>query len=460
MSVPHRQGSSQYPNGETVMATRDCHPLNKSNAHFASPKGPSLSDRLESYSTWIEARISNGYWPYARNLSTPPEPTAKIAYTGRTAHNGINLAAQDYLALSTHPEIKEAAISTTRDFGVHSAGSAMLLGNNPMSLQLEAALSDLLHLDYILLFPTGWTAGYGTVTGLIRDYDHIVVDQLAHACLQGGAAAATKNVHRYRHLDVAHAAEILGRIRSTDTQNAILVIAEGVFSMDSDSPDLAALHASCREFRATLLVDVAHDLGCLGDGTGQIGMQGMLGKIDIVMGAFSKTFASNGGFIATSDSRIKRYLQWFANPHTFSNALSPIQCAVVIKAISVVRSQEGETRRRGLLHASTFFRAQLRQHGLETLGSPSAIVPVMLGKDAFAREASKAVAGSDTFVNLVEFPAVGLGAARFRCQLMATHTDEQLAQAAQDIRDAISSVESEQNRRFDSVDAQISSLEG
>jgi 7-keto-8-aminopelargonate synthetase-like enzyme len=212
--------------------------------------------------------------------------------------------------------------------------------------------------------------------------------------------------------------------------------------MDSDSPDLVALQASCREFGATLLVDVAHDLGCLGDGTGQIGIQGMLGRIDIVMGAFSKTFASNGGFIATNDARVKRYLQWFANPHTFSNALSPIQCAVVIKAISMVRSKEGEARRRDLLRASTFFRARLEHFGLETLGSPSAIVPVMLGKDAFAREASKAVADSGTFVNLVEFPAVGLGASRFRCQLMATHTDDQLAQAAQDISDAMLSVDS------------------
>ncbi|MHC2454598.1 7-keto-8-aminopelargonate synthetase-like enzyme [Rhizobium leguminosarum] len=98
-----------------------------------------------------------------------------------------------------------------------------------------------------------------------------------------------------------------------------------------------------------------------------------------------------------------------------------------------------------MLHASTFFRVRLRQHGLETLGSPSAIVPVMLGKDALAREASKAVADSGTFVNLVEFPAVGLGAARIRCQLMATHTDEQLSQAAQDIRDAVLSAESEQH---------------
>jgi 7-keto-8-aminopelargonate synthetase-like enzyme len=422
---------------------RDLRPLNKSNAHFASPKGPSLPGRLDDYAAWIDARIDNGYWPYARNLETPPEPTAKIGYTGRAARSGINLAVQDYLALSTHPEIKEAAISATRDFGVHSAGSAMLLGNNPLSMRLEVSLSELLNLDHVLLFPTGWAAGFGVVKGLIRSYDHIVMDQLAHACLQEGAAAATQNVHRYRHLDVANAAEILGQIRSTDTQNAILVIAEGIFSMDSDSPELVSLQASCREFGATLLVDVAHDLGCLGDGTGQIGMQGMLGRIDIVMGAFSKTFASNGGFIATNDARVKRYLQWFANPHTFSNALSPIQCAVVVTAISIVRSKEGETRRRDLLRASTFFRARLEHLGLETLGSPSAIVPVMLGKDAFAREASKAVADSGTFVNLVEFPAVGLGVSRFRCQLMATHTDEQLAQAARDISDAVLSVESD-----------------
>jgi 7-keto-8-aminopelargonate synthetase-like enzyme len=350
----------------------------------------------------------------------------------------VNLAVQDYLVLATHPAIREAAIRAVTDFGVHSAGSAMLLGNNPLSLRLEHAIAELLSMEHVLLFPTGWGAGFGVVKGLVREHDYIVLDTLSHACLQEGAAAATANLHRYKHLDVDHAERLLKTIRETDARNSILVIAEGIFSMDSDSPDLMRLQATCHAYGATLLVDVAHDLGALGPrGAGELGLQGLLGKVDLVIGAFFKTFASNGGFVACNDHRVKQYLRWFANPHTFSNALSPIQCAVVARAIEIVRAPEGETLRQDLQTVSRAFRSALTDAGLMVLGAPSAIVPVLIGRESKARVASGAVAELGTFTNLVEFPAVGLGAARFRCQLMATHTRDQVLKAARDIAASI-----------------------
>lgn len=412
--------------------------LTRSNAHFASPKGADLFDRLAGYASWIEARRRAGVWPYSRTLLASPRAEAAMAGSDGVARSRINLAVQDYLGLATHPQICDAALRAVRDFGVHSAGSAMLVGNNSLSRRLETSLRELLQLEEVLLFPTGWAAGFGVVTGLVRDCDHIVLDSLAHACLQAGSSAATKNLHRYRHLDVEHAGDLLRGIRGGDSKNAILVIAEGLYSMDSDSPDLARLQALCREYGAKLLVDVAHDLGALGpDGGGTLAAQGVLGHIDLVMGAFSKTFASNGGFVATSDTRVRRYLQWFASSHTFSNALSPVQCAVVDAAIATVRSSEGEGLRRRLQRNARHFRQALEARGLRVLGNPSAIVPVLIGQEGLARMASRWVEQTQTSTNLVEFPAVGLGAARFRCQLMASHELGQLSRAADDIADAV-----------------------
>lgn len=412
--------------------------LARSNAHFASPKGSCLFERLTPYSGWIDRRHEAGLWPYARMLHGAPIPMAQISYLGGASRLGINLAVQDYLGLSTHPAITRAAEQSIRDFGVHSAGSAMLLGNSPASLKLEQAISGLLHMEHILLFPTGWGAGFGAVRGLVRDYDHVVLDTLSHACLQEGAGAATRNIHRYRHLDVAQADQIMQSIRDRDPSNGILVIAEGLFSMDSDAPDLAALQRSCHRHGAKLLVDVAHDLGATGPrGTGQLGLQDLLGQVDLVIGAFSKTFASNGGFVATNDSRVKQYLRWFANPHTFSNALSPIQCAVVVEAIRIVMSDEGDTLRAQLKANAETFREELQHHGMQVLGTPSAIVPVLLGREGIARVASQEVSRLGTYTNLVEFPAVGLGAARFRCQLMASHEIDELRKAARDIAEAV-----------------------
>src|SRR6202035_1988703 len=153
----------------------------------------------------------------------------------------------------------------------------------------------------------------------------------------------------FRHLDNEYCRDILTKIRSKDKENGILVVTEGLFSMDSDTPDLAALQALCHEFNATLIVDVAHDLGNLGDGRGHIGIQDMLGKIDIIMGSFSKTFASNGGFVACKSRAVKEYLRFYSAPATFSNALSPVQAATILKAFEIVESMEGRAQRSALM---------------------------------------------------------------------------------------------------------------
>jgi glycine C-acetyltransferase len=278
-----------------------------------------------------------------------------------------------------------------------------------------------------MLYPTGWAAGYGVIKGLVRPDDHVVMDGLAHACLQEGAYAATRNVHLHGHLNLQSARRHLQRIRNHDSKNGILVVTEGLFSMDSDTPDLVALQDLCREFDARLLVDVAHDLGSLGeDGRGFIGLQGMLGKIDIVMGSFSKTFASNGGFVSCNSPAVRQYLKYYGSSGTFSNALSPVQAATVLKAFDIVRSDEGRALRRRLMDRVLYLRAKLQGAGFELIGNPSAIVPVVVGDEALARIVSRHLPSFGVVANLVEFPAVAKGNARFRLQVMPNHTIEHL----------------------------------
>jgi 7-keto-8-aminopelargonate synthetase-like enzyme len=304
------------------------------------------------------------------------------------------------------------------------------MGNTGHSIALEKKISEFLGMERVVLYPTGYAAGAGAIKGLVRSTDHVVMDSLAHACLQDGAAAATKNVYLFRHLDIESARRWLSQIRAKDTANGILVVTEGLFSMDSDTPDIGALQELCHEFNATLMVDVAHDLGCLGeDGRGHIGMQKMLGKVDIVMGSFSKTFASNGGFVACPSRSVQQYLRYFSTPGTFSNALSPIQAAVALKAFEIVDSDEGRKLRQALMSNIMALREGLRNAGFEVYGDPSAIVAVKMGTEASARLVSRRLTELGLVANMVEYPAVPKGAARFRLQVMADHTVRQIEAA-------------------------------
>jgi 7-keto-8-aminopelargonate synthetase-like enzyme len=407
-------------------------------AQFAQPRGADLLRRTEAVEAWHDTRSADGLWQYARSLDGAPNPIASIRDESGAGARGINFASQDYLSLASHPQVADAAARALRDAGPHSAGSAVLLGNTRTSLALEQAIAALVQTEHVALFPTGWGAAFGAITALVQGQDHIVIDQFAHASLRQGASAATRNVSINRHLDTAHVRELLAAIRAKDAANGIMVVTEGLFSMDSDTPDLAGLQAACHEFGATLMVDVAHDLGAMGEGGGGcIAQQGMLGKIDIVMGAFSKSFASNGGFVATASRSVKRHLQLFAGPHMFSNALSPVQAAVILECITIIRSDEGDILRADLMRNVDGLRARLAAEQLHCMGIPSPIVPVLIGSEEVSRLVGKLLFDQSVFVNQVEFPGVPVGASRLRLQLMSNHTMQQINRAAPIIGQAV-----------------------
>jgi glycine C-acetyltransferase len=398
-------------------------------------RGPDLIGRVGQFYRWQDLRRQHHLWPYSRSTEEAPGTLCGAREDTGQRFNGINFGSQDYLSLASHPAIKDSARAAIDEYGVHSAGSAAFLGNTKYSLALERTISDFVGMEHTVLYPTGWAAGFGVIKGLVRPSDHVVIDGLAHSCLQEGAAAATRNVHLHRHLDIDSARRRLMRIRAHDTENAILVVTESLFSMDSDTPDIAALQELCREFRATLVIDVAHDLGNLGeDGRGYLGLQQMLGRVDIVMGSFSKTFASNGGFVACNSAPVREYLKYYSAPQTFSNALSPIQSATVLKAFDIVTSDEGRTLRHQLMANIRHLRGELNRAGFEVLGEPSAIVPVIMQAEGLARLVASQLPALGVVANLVEYPAVAKGSARFRFQVMAKHSRKNIDEAVDRLR--------------------------
>ena len=401
--------------------------LTRSAKEFLHDAGPDLLARAEAFFIWMDSRRTNGFWPYANSLFAPPGPRSLVAPDCGPPVPVLNFASQDYLGLTSHPKVRTAALAAVERFGPHSAGSTVLQGNTAASLSLERALARASNAGSVALFPTGWAACFGVIVALVRPDDHIIIDCLAHNSLQQGAAAATKNVHRVPHLSTEAIAGELATIRMSHKKTGILVVTEGLFSMDADTPDLCRLSDVCREHGAFLLVDVAHDFGSMGaDGLGSISEFDLVGKIDLVVGSFSKTFGSNGGFVLCHSPAVREYLRYFSPSSAFSNALSPVQCAVVEAAVDIVFSHEGEALRSNLLHNSILMRQSLASVGMTALGRPSPIVPIPLGSETVARLTACICGQRGLTANLVEFPAVAPGRARFRIQLMSTHTDDDI----------------------------------
>jgi len=396
-------------------------------ADFYDHENPNLLERAKPLDHWFGARAAAGLNPYCKSTHSRIATQIDARAIDDREYRGVNFASQDYLSLASHPRITSAAKTAIDEMGVHSAGSVALMGLTQKTVELENRVAAFLGLADATVFPTGWGAGYGVIKTLVRPTDHVVIDVLAHACLQEGARNATANVHTFPHISTVGVARRLARIRETDKKSGILVVTETVFSMDSDVPDIAALKAVCRHYGATLLVDVAHDLGAIGPtGRGYLELQGAVGVPDIVMGSFSKTFASNGGFVATNATSLKSALRYGCGPLTFTNSLSPVQAAVVLECFDVIESAEGAERRTRLMENVHSMREGLADAGFEVLGQPSAIVPVTLGDSGTSRKMTKYALEHGAIVNLVEYPAVARNGCRWRIQIMADHTKEQI----------------------------------
>lgn len=393
---------------------------------FRDLAGIDLVGRLDHFFRWQETRRQQGLW-------------SSVCVSDERGRRGdlANFTTEDSLHLATHPAILAAAKAAIDAHGVHAAGAPATIGETPPSLSVERAVAAFMGVEHALLFPSGWAAAFGTIKALVRPSDHVVIDGFANSGLQEGAAAATRNLHLHAHLNLASVRRHLARIRGRDLENAVLVVTESLFAMESDTPDIAAMHELCREFKATLLVDCTRDVGAIGeDGRGHLGLQQMIGRVDLVVGSFAKCFAANGGFVLSNSPAAREYLRQMGTAHAFSHALSPVDAAVALAALEIARSAEGRRLRAALLRNATELRARLAAAGFEIAGAASPIVPLMIRDDVLARLIAARLPAHGLGADLAEYPAVAKGGARLRLLVSATHTASDLERAVAALRAA------------------------
>ncbi|MCA0272318.1 MAG: aminotransferase class I/II-fold pyridoxal phosphate-dependent enzyme [Proteobacteria bacterium] len=385
---------------------------------------PNLLDRWQPMRDWLTLRLSAGVDPSCKALASRVGPRARGFDRAGNRFSGINFASQDSLGLSSHPHVIAAATDAALQYGVHSAGPAAQMGLTGLMLELEARVARFLGMFDATVFPAGLIARQAVIRTLVCPGDHILIDCHADAGLKDAAEAASAKVHRLPHCSIEAVERKLLRLRKSEPRAGILIVTEGVFGLDGDSPDIAALQALAWEFGATLLVDVTRDLGALGPmGRGVLEVQNMLGKVDVVVGGFAATFASNGGFVATDHPALKPALRLATGAQGLSSALSPMQAAAAIAAFDIVECGEGVYRRERLMANATRLRDGLLAAGFEIPGQPGAMVPVRLGSAALARRMTAAVQSAGGIVNLVEEPLVAKNDCRWNLQVTADHTD-------------------------------------
>lgn len=253
-------------------------------------------------------------------------------------------------------------------------------------MQLKEEIAHFLGLK-ALIYSSGWLAGYGAVKSLIKDYDHVIIDEYAEKAFFDGAYAATKNVHKSRHLDEKHIEELLKSIRAKDKENGIMVVTEAIFPLDSATPNLVNLQRIAKENQAFLTVGIGHDFGVIGEnGKGVCEEQGLKDRSNVLLvGTGSKTTSINYGFICAEPFYVPEYMKYFAASYMFTNAINPVQANTALATLRIVSSEEGKILRKRLLSNCNYLRAQLQKRGYAPLGRESGFVCVEVGDEVVSR---------------------------------------------------------------------------
>jgi len=335
-------------------------------------------------------------------------------------HRLIMIGSNNYLGLTTHPRVRQAAIKATQRYGTGCTGSRFLNGTLELHLELERRLAEFVGTEAALVFSTGYQTNLGTISALVGRSDFVVTDKDDHASIVDGCRLAFGEMRRFRHNDMAHLERVLAGLPE---EVGKLVVVDGVFSMGGDIAPLPEIVPLCQKYGARLMVDDAHAMGVLGGGRGTAAHFGLSDQVDLTMGTFSKSFASLGGFIAGSADAI-HYIQHNARSLIFSASMPPANAAAALAALEVM--QEEPERIARVNQIGECMRTGFRQLGFNVGVSETPIIPVIIGDDTRTFMTWKALYEAGIFTNPVVSPAVPPESALLRTSYMATHTDEQL----------------------------------
>jgi 8-amino-7-oxononanoate synthase len=350
----------------------------------------------------------------------------------------LNLSSNDYLGLAGHPALAEAAARAARERGTGATASRLIVGDDPAYEELEARLAEHKGTEAALVLGSGYAANVGVIPALAGRDDAIFSDELNHASIVDGCRLSRATVHRYRHRDVDHLEELL----RGSSAGRKLIVTDTVFSMDGDAAPLAELVVLKEHYGAALLVDEAHAAGVFGaHGEGYAHQLGVAERVDLHLGTFSKAFGVYGAYVAGREDWI-RHLQNTCRSLIYSTALPPPVIAAAAAALELVRGADEE--RRALQRKGERFRARLGEAGLDTCGSTTQIVPVLVREAEAALALSRGLEERGVLAVAIRPPTVPPGTSRIRFSLMATHDDADLERAL----DAIGSLSSKRSRAW------------
>ncbi len=333
----------------------------------------------------------------------------------------IMIGSNNYLGLTNHPEVKEAAIRAIEKYGTGCTGSRLLNGNLDLHEQLEAELADFLGKEAVIVYSTGFFSNSGTISTLVGPNDVMVCDRDNHASIVQGCMLTRAQLKRYQHNNM----ESLERqLASTDNETDKFIITDGVFSMFGDICNLPEIMNLAKKYNASVIVDDAHSIGVLGkNGKGTEEYYGMHNEVDVITGTFSKSFACVGGFAASSKEVI-RFLKATCSSFIFTASLPPASVATVLASLKIIKNDHA---RRQRLHAiSNYVREELNAMGFNTGGSQTPIIPIVIGDREKTIAAWEFLFDNGIFCNVSISPAVPKGCDLLRTSYIATHTDSQI----------------------------------
>ncbi len=376
-----------------------------------------LFDKVHGFTAAKEA-MALGIYPYFRALSHSEGVTA--TFEGKRV---VMLGSNNYLGLTTDPRVKAAAAEALEKYGTSVTGSRFLNGTLELHLELERRLAKFVGMEAALVFSTGYQTNVGTLTAILGKGDYAILDKEAHACIVDGVMMSRGEMKRFKHNDI----EDLDRVLSGLPEDAgKLVVIDGVYSMGGDIAPVPEILAVTKKHNARLMVDDAHGVGTMGQGRGTSFQFGVSDQVDLMMGTFSKAFASIGGFIAGSADVI-HYIQHHARSLIFSAALPASNAAAVLAALDIIETEPQHVER--VWNNANYMRKGLQELGYNIGASTTPIIPVIIGEQYLTGITWAALIEQGVYTNPVVPPATPPNASLLRTSYIATHTTDLLDEA-------------------------------
>jgi 8-amino-7-oxononanoate synthase len=377
-----------------------------------------LLDKCHNF-TQAKEIMKLGHYPYFRVISS--EQDTEVMVNGKKM---LMLGSNSYLGLTNHPRVIEAGKKALDQYGSGCAGSRFLNGTLDIHIELEAELAKLVHKEASLAFAAGYMANLGAISAMVQKGEYIITDKYDHASILDGCKLSEGTMLRYNHNNMTHLESVLEK--RTHGGNALVVV-DGIFSMEGDIADIPNIVKVAKKYNAGIMVDEAHSLGVMGEkGAGVVAHFGESKNVDIIMGTFSKSLASVGGFIA-ADNDIIHFLKHHARSLIFSASLPPASAASVLEAVKIM--QEEPERMVKLWENTNYMAENFKAMGYDTGNSCTPVIPLHVGNMMNAFKMWKQLDEEGVFVNPVVPPAVPPNDTLIRTSFMATHTKKQLDEA-------------------------------